>query len=220
MPAQRNCRPPRPPLQYLRKATDATCNGECIPGSPLRNRSRRHHSTLSVSKRLPFETKPSPSRRSPSVGTISTTATRFSGCGKVQNAAVPRCAHQQRSPAIAGSARAAGANHSFVGSEAAYLDSSSAITYCRLSVGWLTAFPHLEKQHADARERGRDHHTGERQWRNPAVNDQAHGKRHSKHLQKTENQPDKCPSANVCRTRGLATGSVESNSGIRRNRHC
>jgi hypothetical protein len=107
-----------------------------------------------------------------------------------------------------------------VRSEAPYLDSFSGITYCRLSVGHLTAFPHLEEQHADARERSRDYHTGKCQGRNPTVNNQAHGKRRSKHLQKTENQPDKRPSANVSRTGGFATGSVESNSGIRQNRHC
>lgn len=84
----------------------------------------------------------------------------------------------------------------------------------------MSAFPDLEEQHADARERARDYHTGERQWRNPAVNNQTHGKRHPKHLQETKNQPGKCPSANVSRARGYATGSVESNSGIRRNRHC
>src|SRR5258708_5049716 len=54
MPSQRNCRLRGQPLDYPRKATDATCKGAGIHGSPLRNRSRRHHSTLSVSKRFLF----------------------------------------------------------------------------------------------------------------------------------------------------------------------
>src|SRR5580700_8516704 len=52
MPSQRNCRPRSQPLDYPRKATDATCKRAHIHGSPSRNRSRRHYPTLSVSKRF------------------------------------------------------------------------------------------------------------------------------------------------------------------------
>lgn len=54
--------------------------------------------------------------------------------------------------------------------EAAYLDSSSAITYFRRSDWWLTALQHLEEQHAGASEHPRGYHAGKRQRRNHPVN--------------------------------------------------
>jgi hypothetical protein len=49
--------------------------------------------------------------------------------------------------------------------------SLNAITACRLRVGLVSAFPHLEKQHTDASEHSSDYHGRECQNCNAAVND-------------------------------------------------